>query len=306
MRIYIQEFDAACGKVVKSGDNSIAASTTRGALTIGKKHRCALLQKPEPKLEFLPTHSLQPNLIAKTMLELQASNTNKRRKTEAEHARVNNGNHVKEDGSITLSTLPFDIFSELEAHPNAIQFVATSGGLVTQWNEAFSNVTNIFSSKLIKDHLTIFELVDSKSLPLLYSMLAMSLHGVPIVEAEIFGPDDTTSSSSIKEEEERVAAVSTPKETTGDDCLGKKSRSSSSSVSHFSITLPCKSFHNSSTRYHVTIVYMDDILAKRCFLGILTPSMEKEDPYYSSTKFTYGKVLRINDDFLCQLLFGSK
>ncbi len=88
-----------------------------------------------------------------------------------------------------------------------------------------------------------FELIDSKSLPALYSMLAMSLHNVPIVEVEVFSPIDKKNASFDSFEEEGVLL---------DVDLAKMPRPSSSS-SHLSITLPCKSFHGSSTRCNITV-----------------------------------------------------
>ena len=92
-------------------------------------------------------NSQQPNFISETMNELRGSNANKRQKTETKSG-GNYGRDVKEslpsyrDGSsdgdddsiISFSSSDsslFDIFDELEAHPNVIQLVASSGGLIT-------------------------------------------------------------------------------------------------------------------------------------------------------------------------------
>ncbi len=90
-------------------------------------------------------------------------------------------------------------------------------------NEAFAEITRP-SASLKKIPLTIFDLVDHISLPSFYGMLALSLHDVGVVEAETIGVDENTSGAS----------------------------------SHLSITLPCKMFRNSSTRYNITVrVYSD-------------------------------------------------
>jgi hypothetical protein len=300
----------------------------------------------------LQMNSQQPNYITKTMNELSDSNANKRQKTETEHgghyghddkeslSSYRDGTSAGDDDSIisfsSSDSSLFDIFDELEAHPNAIQLVASSGGLITHCkshclllllvsfltgsckrcliphtqfyslfpiragNEAFSDITHKSSSSLVTNPITIFDLVDSKSIPSLYGMLALALHNVPIVEEEIFSPtvNKNRSYASLEEEEEEVAESMTTTEMAGDDDLEKKSRPSSSS--HLSITLPCKSFHKATTQYNVTvrkyrdlflffcyltyvinlttstsfskkILYVDAASMKRCFLGILTP-----------------------------------
>ncbi|KAL3762244.1 hypothetical protein ACHAW5_007193 [Stephanodiscus triporus] len=376
---------------VSDGDNKdTVMGTTMSAPTIGKTHSHALplfnpllwrdtdvLLAQLPKLEPLQMNSLQTNFIAKTMNESRDFNANKRQKTETEHggnyfhddieslSSFRDGSTDGDDDSIisfsSSDSSLFDIFDELEAHPNAIQLVASSGGLITHWNKAFSDIiTHKSSSSLIKKPITIFELVDSKSLPLLYSMLAMSLHNVPIVEVEIYSPTDNKNTSYASFEEQEVDVLTTTGMTSDDD-LKKKSRPSS--PSHLSITLSCKPFHNSSTRYNVTIVFVDAAPMKRCFIGILTPRSTQQEncsngdiddenclsdgvsfcasastnaPSNGLTKnacdiekhredctqqrieslneehgaalaqIPCGKVLRIDDDFLCQILFGSK
>lgn len=294
-------------------------------------------------------NSQQPNFITETMNELRDSNANKRQKTETEHgghyghdekeslSSYRGGTSAGDDDSIisfsSSDSSLFDIFDELEAHPNAIQLVASSGGLITHCksqclisplvisyrflqtmphpsypilfpfpiragNEAFSDITHKSSSSLITNPITIFDLVDSQSIPSLYGMLALALHNVPIVEEEIFSPTVNKNRSYASLEEEEVAVLMTTTEMAGDDDLEKKSRPSSSS--HLSITLPCKSFHKAKTQYNVTvrkyrdlflffchltfvinlttptsfskkILYVDAASMKRCFLGILTP-----------------------------------
>jgi hypothetical protein len=260
-------------------------------------------------------------------------------------------------------------------------------------NEAFSDITHKSSSSLIINPITIFDLVDSKSIPSLYGMLAMALHNVPLVEEEIFSPTVNKNKSHPSFEKEEVLVLTTTTEMAGDDDLEKKSRLSS--LSHLSITLPCKSFHNAPTQYNITvrkcsnfsvtfhlsnlttftafskkIVFVDATSLKRCFLGILIPrgaTSQRKDcsnsdidrascltdggsfcafastspPSNNLTQHTHdtieqrgdctkqtikslteepgaagsatplpqipcGKVLRIDDDFLCQILFDSK
>ncbi len=81
------------------------------------------------------------------MNALRHSNSNKRQKTETEHggnyyhdekeslSSYRDGNSAGDVNSIvsfsSSDSSLFDIFDELEAHPNAIQLVASSGGLVT-------------------------------------------------------------------------------------------------------------------------------------------------------------------------------
>lgn len=195
------------------------------------------------------------------------------------------------------------------------------------------------SGQLHHPPLTIFDLVESHSVPLLYSMLAMSLHNVPIVEVACFRPSDHY--YNCYSDDYNISPV-VHKKTTKRSSIKNDSSSSSSSSSHLSITLPCKAFYNSSTLYNITIILMDsgyaDGASQRCFLGILTPIIittptheptgviehkEEDDavammvtqeqqqhcqdgpcPYYP--KFAFGKVLCIDDKFLCQLLLGSK
>jgi hypothetical protein len=159
-------------------------------------------------------------------------------------------------------------------------------------NEAFSKYTRKSLTSFVTNSITIFDLIDSKTLPALSIMLAMSLHDVPIVEVEVFPPIDNKNASFSFKGGEVVKL---------DDDLENKPGSSSSS--HLSITLPCKSYHDSSTRYNITVRYchhqvlhfyhsifvhpsshnisfsfskkkimlVDAAPTKRCFLGILTP-----------------------------------
>jgi len=257
-------------------------------------------------------NSLQSKLIAETMDDLRGR-VAKRQKTGAVDQSVMLNDHVydekeslpchdgdgdddgssssnssrfdsdDDDGSCCDGSSRFDILEELDAHPHVIQVVATSGGLITHWNEPFSKITKP-SASLKKIPLTIFELVDSKSLPSLYSMLALSLHNIGMVEVENFPLD------------------------------GHDDEKLSRSCSHLSITLPCKSFRNSSKHYNITVVFMNDIAAmKRCFLGILTPRMQaasakerdvalNEHAAATPRHMPCGKILRVDDDLLCQTL----
>jgi len=228
----------------------------------------------------------------------------------------------------------FDIMDELNAHPNAIQILATPGGLITHWNHAFTKITKP-STSLKKIPLTIFELVDPKCLSSLYSMLALSLHNIGIVEVETFTLDD--------EKDGRGAVGSAMTLPTWKELHKKCARSSP--ISHLSITLPCKLFQNCLTRYNITIVFMNDISsANTCFLGILTPRSNGKDgkddddssfkSYDESTcnsvdatsdlvkksnaqlmhrevathsqqhSLPCGKILRVNDGLLCLILVG--
>ncbi|KAL3806436.1 LOW QUALITY PROTEIN: hypothetical protein ACHAXA_002807 [Cyclostephanos tholiformis] len=220
----------------KRKDDIMGTSTSAPSILTKHSHVLPpfnpLLLHKAPKIEPLQMNSLQTKFIVKTMHELRYSNALKRRKTETERGdnyyrdeKVNfssfrAGNNASDDDSIaSLSrsdSSMLDIFDELEAHPN--------------------------------------------TLPALSIMLAMSLHDVPIVEVEVFPPIDNKNASFSFKGGEVVKL---------DDDLENKPGSSSSS--HLSITLPCKSYHDSSTRYNITIMLVDAAPTKRCFLGILTP-----------------------------------
>ena len=93
--------------------------------------------------------------------------------------------------------------------------------------------------------MTIFEIIESKSLPSLYSILALALHNVRVDNIEDHTLNDDNSSSEKVVDEGVVdstdkKAVDGPEDTT-------------SPSSHLSITLPCKSFPNSSTHYNITV-----------------------------------------------------
>lgn len=106
-----------------------------------------------------------------------------------------------------------------------------------------------------------FELIEPKSLPSLYGMLALALHDVSIVEEEE-EIDSLPSSSSWAREESPLCASSsgsfnstTPSdsEEEEEEQQEEKHVTSASSSSHLSITLPCKSFCESSCRYNITV-----------------------------------------------------
>jgi len=231
----------------------------------------------------------------------------------------------------------FDILDELDAHPHAIRIVATSGGLITHWNDGFTKITKP-STCLKKIPLTIFELVDSKSLASLYGMLALALHNIGIVEVENFSLDEQEETNDDSSEVAEASSLEVAEAAVADN---EKLRS----PSHLSITLPCKLFRNSSTRYNITIVFMNySASSKRCFLGILTPRVDEcnisDDGSLTGSSYDSapsiqassnstnktnangvehqdevvvaaprqelpcGRILRVNDDLLCQMLLG--
>mmetsp|Transcript_27837 Transcript_27837/g.58806 ORF Transcript_27837/g.58806 Transcript_27837/m.58806 type:complete len:332 (+) Transcript_27837:508-1503(+) len=280
------------------------------------------------KMKPLQMNPLQANFITDTMKELK-ERAAKRQKTIGGYvghrftndSRVSFCDHDTDDmsGNEEKSS-KFDIMDELNAYPNAIQILATPGGLITHWNQAFSMITKP-STSLKKIPLTIFELVDSKCLSSLYSMLALSLHNIGIVEVETFTLDD--------EKDGRGAVGSAMTLPTWKELHKKCARSSP--ISHLSITLPCKLFQNCLTRYNITIVFMNDISsANTCFLGILTPRSKGD--YHDDSSFTscesstcpdnskdkdilaaprehslpHGQIIRVDDGMLCQVLLGHK
>jgi len=322
------------------------------------------MQMPQQQLQPLQMNTLQSNFINDTMIELKEREA-KRQKicdwNEVQHKQQQQQQACDDDyydydfdddyddehghdedldptpkdlaaeygnADCCSSRDEFDIWNELECHPDAIQLVATSGGLITDWNEEFIKLTKPPTS-LEKIPLTIFEIVDSKSLPSLYSMLALSLHNVRVVDVEEFSlnrPSDRNSGNSHS----NVTTNATNSDCSQDASThaeGGTSRTSSSSstTSHLSITLPCILFRNSTTRYNITVVYMNDIPSmKRCFLGIITPrhgsddnddtsldssSSSKEIPNSSSSsplpRLPCGRILRVEDELLCRMLLGS-
>ena len=77
-------------------------------------------------------------------------------------------------------------------------------------------------------------------------MLAMALHNVSIVDVEDFTLVDE--SSAAEEEVDEVAGDKRKRKAKKDE-----EDATSSSSSHLSITLPCKSFHGTRTRYNITV-----------------------------------------------------
>lgn len=301
-----------------------------------KNHGDLISLQANPKMEPLKMRSVQTSFITNTMTDLRerefAAST-KRRKTghlSVKHQEVlltgydSNGDEkdictavcADTDDDDSISSSRFDIQDELKAHPHAIPIVATSGGLITHWNEDFSKITRP-SSSLRTTPLTIFDLVDLKSLPSLYSMLALSLHNIDVGKVE---------NLLLNEKDESVVPVG-------------GSKRQLSSASHLSITVPCKSFQKSSTRYNITVVFMHDIVSekKRCFLGILIPIALKQnankvvsslasqdevradvavqeeigvsttkDPSLSTPHIPCGKVIRVDDNLLCRILLDAR
>jgi len=73
-------------------------------------------------------------------------------------------------------------------------------------------------------------------------MLAMALHNVSIVHVEDF----TLVDESAEGEEEEVVGDKRKR-------MAAKEEDSTTSSSHLSITLPCKSFFGTRTRYNITV-----------------------------------------------------
>lgn len=114
-------------------------------------------------------------------------------------------------------------------------------------NEAFAKLINNSSQQKSRTlPLTIFEIIESKSLPSLYSILALALHNVRIGNVEDHILNDNSSSEKAVDE---GVVNPTDKKGGGPD----RTTSETTSASHLSITLPCKSFPNSSTRYNITV-----------------------------------------------------
>lgn len=108
--------------------------------------------------------------------------------------------------------------------------MASTISLQQTGNGAFAKTTKP-SGYLQQIPHTIFDLVESKYLPSLYNMLALALHNnIGIVKVENCSVDDQGESSSAAEDDEKA-----------------------SSPSHLSVSLPCRSFCSSSTRYTITV-----------------------------------------------------
>ena len=104
-------------------------------------------------------------------------------------------------------------------------------------NEAFYDITHSSSSsnnQLPHSPLTIFELIESNSLPSLYGMLALALHNISIMQEASLPVEEEGDMSSLKEERDEQPA--------------------SAAAQHLSITLPCKSFgDDDNSRYNITV-----------------------------------------------------
>lgn len=267
------------------------------------------------QLKPLEMTKLQAECIADSMTELKERAAKRQKLRGINHSLALNAAYELEESLSCHDGNGFDILEELDAQPHIVQVVATSGGLITHWNEAFTKITKP-SASLQKIPLTIFELVDSKSLSLLYNMLALALHNINISGVEEFTLDESGRSSNAGE-------------TTTD---GNKSTISSSS--HLSITLPCRQLSHDlphlSTGYNITVVFMNaTVSTKSCFLGIFTPRASDDDCSLSSGSIAtedsavngddnqdvnesnvschlpIGKILRVKDELLCQMLLEA-
>lgn len=246
----------------------------------------------------------------------------------------------------------------LSSNLDTAQIVATSGGLVTYWNDTFCNIIQSSATRLRNFPLTIFELIEPRTLPKLYAMLALALHDIGIVvEEEDSDSSSSSSSSSVSSNnddvDERRCDCDDDGRSSALSSVGHHPTTAAAtppSSSHLSITLPCKSFRGDPTsRYNITIIFMHD-LSSRCFVGILTPQApsssiipdnvvssisnaicddeddddeyEQEEEVHSSTKKTtttktvaqarsssllpIGRMLRLRDDVLCQMIYDSE
>ncbi|ACI64373.1 predicted protein [Thalassiosira pseudonana CCMP1335] len=230
----------------------------------------------------------------------------------ATHSSTTNTTSAASSSTTNYLSARTSILQEMEHYSKIAQIVASPGGMISIWNKAFTNITHPTfasssdSSSPASIHrqqlpLTIFELLDPTSLKHMYRMLALALHE-DVVVADV----DTSSS---------------PSDEKSDDGSGKK-------TSHLAITLLCKKFRGSDTRYNITIIFMDDDSPmKRCFFGVLTPSSpsghhgnkdeatvnciapsvlsDDSDNASPAPSLPTGKILRVGDDLLCQLLQSS-
>eukprot|EP00956_Cyclotella_meneghiniana_P042297 scaffold248409_cov63-Cyclotella_meneghiniana.AAC.2 len=234
----------------------------------------------------------QSKFISNTMRDLRQAELDhratKRMKTDhvfaADIASSSSSDCEETDLGCNFST-GIDIVDEMEHHSHIAQFVATSGGLVTVWNDAFLEVVKPTAS-MAQVPLTIFDLVQPQSLHKLYGMLALALDEEVIVQQE----------------------------TSEDD---------SNATSHMSIILPTKNFRLTGIQYEMTIVFMEHIVPReRSFLGWITPapicpssttiaglvtvsSDDEISPNYDlppRNRLPRGTILRLENRVLCQLL----
>ncbi|KAL3786645.1 hypothetical protein HJC23_006841 [Cyclotella cryptica] len=244
------------------------------------------------EMKSLEMTAKQSKFISDTMFEIRQKELEKRatKRIKVNHSvRIDNSKEMQDARTVTH----VELIDEMELHPNIAQIVATSGGLITAWNDAFVDVVKPITS-MHRIPLTIFDLVEPKSLHKLYGMLALALD-----------EDSFFDEYSIDEE--------------ANDSLAGTSAST-----HLSIILPVKKFSQASTRYEVTIIFMDFAPTERSFLGWITPVTLSQvnvsvDSPYNCTVFSCGKehnsespppmkqiergtILCLKDTFLCQLL----
>lgn len=117
-------------------DNAKVPSASRSPI-LGDHGRAPPLQHPfqhtrsdDIKLEPLKMPVLQSRFIDDTMNELKERAAKRRRIGEIDNVLLNNDDDDRSSSVITSSS-QFDIFEELDAHPDAMQFVANTAGLIT-------------------------------------------------------------------------------------------------------------------------------------------------------------------------------
>ena len=117
-------------------DDAKVPSASRRPI-LGDHGRAPPLQHPfqharsdDVKLEPLKMPVLQSRFIDDTMNELKERAAKRRRIGEIDSAVLNNDDDGS-SGVIINSSSQFDILEELDAHPDAMQFVANTAGLIT-------------------------------------------------------------------------------------------------------------------------------------------------------------------------------
>lgn len=222
-------------------------------------------------MKSLEMTTKQSKFISDTMLDIRQNELEKRA---TKRIKVNHSFHIGNSASLTslskekqdaIALSHVELIDEMERHPNIAQIVATSGGLITAWNDTFVDVVKPAAS-MHRIPLTIFDLVDPRSLHKLYGMLALALS-----EDTFFAEHKTT------EEAKDFSAVKL-------------------ASSHLSIILPAKKFRHDSTSYEVTIIFMDFAPTERNFVGWITPTPLSKHPHsdnvdsnYSCAVFSSGK-----------------
>lgn len=132
----------------------------------------------------------------------------------------------------------FFLFCAYDVHLTLIPYTYHVCSAYIIANEAFYDITHPSSSSRNKLHspLTIFELIESNSLPSLYGMLALALHDISNVHED---------SSSLPTEMEEEGGMSSLKEERDEQ---------PAAAQYLSITLPCKSFgDDDNSRYNITV-----------------------------------------------------